>query len=64
LPVVRRIVARVVVVDVAGRILLLQTHDPTYPELGTWWELPGGGVEQGETFEDTASREPALPVQV
>jgi hypothetical protein len=20
------------------------TRDPTYPELGTWWELPGGGV--------------------
>jgi 8-oxo-dGTP pyrophosphatase MutT (NUDIX family) len=57
LPIVRRIVARVVVVDSAGRILLLHTRDPTYPELGTWWELPGGGVEPGEALEDAASRE-------
>lgn len=57
LPVVRRTVARVVVVDADGRILLLHTRDPTCAELGTWWELPGGGVEPGETLEEAASRE-------
>ncbi len=57
LPIVRRIVVRLVVVDSADRILLLHTRDPTYPELGTWWELPGGGVEPDEAIEDAAIRE-------
>ena len=57
LPVQERDVVRVVVVDAGGRILLLDTHDPTYPELGHWWELPGGGVEVGESHVETAVRE-------
>jgi 8-oxo-dGTP pyrophosphatase MutT (NUDIX family) len=57
LPIVRRMVVRLVVVDSAGRVLLLHTRDPTYPELGTWWELPGGGVEPGEALEEAAVRE-------
>lgn len=57
LPVVERDVVRLVVVDVTDRILLFHTRDPTYPELGTWWELPGGGIEADETFADTAVRE-------
>lgn len=57
LPVVLRRCVRPVVLDVLDRVLLLRTHDPTYPELGTWWELPGGGVEPGETSIDTAVRE-------
>ena len=48
---------RLVVLDVSGRVLLLHTQDPTYPELGTWWELPGGGVEDGESYVDAAVRE-------
>ncbi|MGI8823407.1 MAG: NUDIX hydrolase [Acidimicrobiia bacterium] len=57
LPIVERTVVRAVVLDAHGRVLLFHTHDPTYPELGTWWELPGGGVEPGETYADTAVRE-------
>lgn len=57
LPVVERDVVRLVVLDVRAHVLLLHTHDPTYPEHGTWWELPGGGIEDGETHVDTAIRE-------
>lgn len=57
LPVVERDVVRVVVRDLAGRILLFHTQDPTYPELGSWWELPGGGLEPGESHVDAAVRE-------
>ena len=34
--------------DAEGRLLLFRTVEPGRPELGTWWELPGGGVEPGE----------------
>ena len=27
------------------------------PEIGEWWELPGGGVEDDESYAETASRE-------
>lgn len=57
LPVVERSGVRLVVVDADDRVLLFHTHDPSYPELGTWWELPGGGIEAGETHADTAVRE-------
>ena len=57
LPVVERDVVRVVVRDLAGAILLFRTKDPTDPELGTWWELPGGGLEAGESHADAAVRE-------
>ncbi len=57
LPTVERTVVRLVVLDVKARVLLFHTHDPTYPELGRWWELPGGGIEAGETSVDAAVRE-------
>jgi 8-oxo-dGTP pyrophosphatase MutT (NUDIX family) len=57
LPLVERTVVRVVVLDSAGRVLLFHTHDPTYPELGRWWELPGGGIEPGEDYVAAAIRE-------
>ncbi|MBT2508900.1 NUDIX domain-containing protein [Streptomyces sp. ISL-98] len=40
----------VIVVDPAGRILLGLGHDGR-------WELPGGKVDPGESFEDAAVRE-------
>lgn len=55
--VVERDAVRVVVLDAHDHVLLLHTHDPHYPELGTWWELPGGGIEQGETYLAAAVRE-------
>lgn len=57
LPIVERQVVRLVVLDARQRVLLLHTHDPTYPELGNWWELPGGGIEPGESYVDSAVRE-------
>jgi 8-oxo-dGTP pyrophosphatase MutT (NUDIX family) len=56
-PVVERDVVRLVVLDARSQVLLFHTRDPTYPELGVWWELPGGGVEDGETYLDAAIRE-------
>ncbi len=47
LPVFERSAVRVVVLDAAGTVLLFHTHDRDYPELGSWWELPGGGIEAG-----------------
>lgn len=57
LPVVERTAVRVVVLDSEDRVLLFHTHDPTYPELETWWELPGGGLEGGESRAEAAVRE-------
>jgi 8-oxo-dGTP pyrophosphatase MutT (NUDIX family) len=57
--VLERDVVRVVVLDRGGRVLLFHTRDPTYPELGTWWELPGGGIEPGETWREATVREVA-----
>lgn len=57
LPIVQRECVRLIVADADGLILLLATHDPTYPELGTWWEFPGGGIDNGETLAQAAARE-------
>ncbi|WP_344213778.1 NUDIX hydrolase [Kribbella sancticallisti] len=48
---------RVVVLDADGRILLLRVHEPMHPEQGMCWELPGGGIDPGETYFDAAIRE-------
>lgn len=50
---------RVVLQDAAGRVLLFRTVDPQMPETGQWWELPGGGMEPGESVAQTAVREVA-----
>lgn len=57
LPVVERDVVRLVVIDDGGSILLFHTHDLEYPELGQWWELPGGGIDHEESLRDAATRE-------
>lgn len=48
--------ARAVLVD-AGRVLLERVSVRPHPEQGSWWELPGGGVEAGETTAQAAARE-------
>lgn len=54
---IRRPAARVVLLDGEGRIFLIQGCDPMRPDKGTWWEIPGGGIDSGETSADTARRE-------
>jgi 8-oxo-dGTP pyrophosphatase MutT (NUDIX family) len=55
--VIERLAARVVLLDPAGRVLLLRGSDPARPEDGDWWITPGGGVEPGESLEQAARRE-------
>ena len=57
LPIIARSVVRLVVLAADDRMLLFHTRDPIHTELGTWWELPGGGIEVGETYLDAALRE-------
>ncbi|HEX5597079.1 MAG TPA: NUDIX domain-containing protein [Micromonosporaceae bacterium] len=57
LPIEERDAVRVVVLDPDNRILLFHTRYPGSPELGTWWELPGGGLDPGETHVAAAIRE-------
>jgi 8-oxo-dGTP pyrophosphatase MutT (NUDIX family) len=57
LPVLERDVVRLVVRDASGAVLLFRARELTLPELGYWWELPGGGIEPGETYVDAAVRE-------
>lgn len=54
--VIRRRAGRVVLLDGAGRILLLQGLDPTRED-PPWWFTPGGGAEADETTREAAERE-------
>lgn len=56
-PVVERRAVRLVVLDAEHKLLLFRTREPYLPELGMWWELPGGGIDPGETYLDAAVRE-------
>jgi len=50
-----RCAARVILIDRNNRILFFCAQDP-----GTgysFWVMPGGGLEMGESFEDAARRE-------
>lgn len=53
----RRQAARAVVLDATDRVLLLKARDPFNPAKGTWWELPGGGIDPGESSVEAARRE-------
>ncbi len=57
LPIIERTAVRIVLLDAAGEVLLFHTHDPDHPDLGAWWELPGGGIDPGETYVEAAIRE-------
>jgi 8-oxo-dGTP pyrophosphatase MutT (NUDIX family) len=54
---IERTSVRVVLLDTSGDLLLFRTVDAPTPEVGTWWELPGGGMEPGESVPQTAVRE-------
>ena len=49
--------ARVIVVDERDRVLLIHGRDPARPDLPSWWILPGGGRDDGESPEQAARRE-------
>lgn len=53
-----RIGARVLLLDHLDRVLLMHARDPDDPG-HHWWELPGGGLDDGETPEQAAVREVA-----
>ncbi len=52
-----RNVVRLVVLDSREQVLLVQAQDRSNPAFGTCWELPGGGVEPGESLAEAAIRE-------
>ena len=51
--------AKALLLDSQQRLLLLHMQDPVEAALGRWWELPGGGLEPGETPEEALVREVA-----
>jgi len=54
----RRLSARFLILDEAGRILLFRFVYKRGPLAGQdFWGTPGGGVEDGETLEQAALRE-------
>ncbi|MFC6021030.1 NUDIX hydrolase [Plantactinospora solaniradicis] len=54
----RRRAARVLLLDAAGRVLLLRCLvDPEDPGAGHCWMVPGGGVDDGESLAQAAARE-------
>lgn len=53
---VLRLGARVLLLAPDDRVLLLHAKDPDEPS-HHWWELPGGGLDPGETTAGAARRE-------
>ncbi|MBL7518075.1 NUDIX domain-containing protein, partial [Frankia sp. CNm7] len=52
-----RVAARVVLVDPSDSFLLIRSHDPSLEDSPTWWHVPGGGLDPGESAEQGAIRE-------
>ena len=50
---------KALVLDPVGRLLLLRMQDPLALADGAWWELPGGGIEPGESAGQAVLREVA-----
>ena len=48
--------ARIILLDEAGRVLMLRGHDVDQPERG-WWFTVGGGIDAGESAREAAVRE-------
>src|ERR1700722_2782481 len=52
-----RLTARVLLLDPAGRILLMKGRLPGRPAGPEFWYSVGGGVDEGETLAQAAARE-------
>jgi 8-oxo-dGTP pyrophosphatase MutT (NUDIX family) len=52
-----RHVARLIIFDAAGSLLLVRYHDDRPGRPGRYWATPGGSLEHGETHLDAAWRE-------
>ena len=52
-----RSAVRIVLLDASESVLLLHTRDLSADDFGHAWELPGGGIEPGESFFAAAFRE-------
>ena len=52
-----REVVRLVVLDELEQVVMIHAQDRGNPAFGTSWELPGGGIEPGETLTEAALRE-------
>lgn len=57
LPILERNAVRSVVLDIDERVLLFQIREPLDPDQRICWELPGGGIDAGETYRDAILRE-------
>jgi 8-oxo-dGTP pyrophosphatase MutT (NUDIX family) len=57
LPVLERSAVRLVILDIDDRVLLFEIREPLDPDQSTCWELPGGGIDAGETYVEAALRE-------
>ena len=55
-PVARR-AARVLLLDGEGRVLLQNCFDPAAGPDPSWWNTPGGGLDEGESSAQAGARE-------
>lgn len=53
----RRVAARVVALDQHDRIFLINAADPGDDSKPPWWEIPGGGIDYGESSAHAVARE-------
>ncbi|ADP84798.1 NUDIX hydrolase [Pseudofrankia inefficax] len=52
-----RVAGRVVLLDPSDAFLLIRAHDPFLADSPTWWHVPGGGLDPGESPQQGAIRE-------
>lgn len=50
-----RLASRVILINPQGSILYLRAKEPATEKI--FWVMPGGGLKNGESFEDAARRE-------
>ncbi len=55
--VIKRPASRVVLIGPDKSVFLINAIDPADPSKPPWWEIPGGGIDAGETSAHAAARE-------